>query len=250
MLLVSNAMDWFLAVYNETPFGGVLLCWAAVAIITAVVLSMNRSVIGQVIGFGVSMIGAVWILTYMDLSTFYGLERRSKEIIKNLVIMSLGGVSSALLVSAMLTKPKRKVELRQRAFVRHHLMKAFQILFWFGVIESLLMLVLSSGLALFAQPVATKGQFTGFLVSIVLAGMGLGAAELGKGWNKWEGMSLLIVLGLLSLLTAVFFQSLAGVWHFSPSLVAVTFAVLLVPQLIISLWEWKLNRSRSRTPPL
>ncbi|MDM8190028.1 hypothetical protein EVS84_05460 [Pseudomonas koreensis] len=247
MLLVSNAKDWFFAVYNETPFGGVLFCWAAVAIITAVVLSMNRSVIGQVIGFGVSMIGAVWILTYMDLSTFYGLERRSKEVIKNLVIMSLGGVSSALLVSAMLSKPKPKVELRQRAFVRHHLMKAFQILFWFVVIASLLMLVLSSGLALFAHPVTTKGQFTGFLVSIILASMGLGAAELGKRWYKWEGMSLLLVLGLLSLLIAVFFQALAGVWQFSQPLVVFTFAVLLVLQVSISLWEWKLNRSQTRT---
>ena len=243
MLLVSDAMDCIFAIYNKTPFGGVLLCWAAVAIITAVVLSMNRSVIGQVIGFGVSMVGAVWILTYMDLSTFYGLEKRSKEVIKNLVIMSLGGVSSALLVSAMLSKPDLEDELRQREFVRRHLMKAFQNLFWFGVIASLLMLILSAGLALFAQPVTTKGQFIGFMVSVVVASLGLGAAKVGKRWDKWEGMSLLIVLGILLFLMAVFFQSLLGVWHFSPSLVVVIFVAILMPQVIISFWQWKLNRS-------
>ncbi|XHF30686.1 hypothetical protein OXH62_15215 [Pseudomonas chlororaphis] len=242
MLLVSNAMDWFFDVYNKTPFGGVLLCWAAVAIVTAGVLSVNRSVIGQVIGFGVSMIGAVWILTYMDLSTFYGLEKQSKEVIKNLVIMSLGGVSSALLVSAMLTKPDQQDELRQREFIRHHVMTIFQTLFWFVLVASLLMLILSVGLAFFVQPVTTKGQFIGFMVSIVLASLGLGGAKSGQCWVKWEGIALLLVCGLLILLLAVFLQSLVGVWNFSPSAVAGVFVALLVLQMIASFWQWKLNR--------
>ncbi|QZD70877.1 hypothetical protein [Pseudomonas sp. 3-2] len=238
MLLVSNAMDWFFTFYNTTPFAGVLLCWAAFVFATAVVLSVNRAVIGKMTGFVISMTGTVWILTYMDLSTFYGLEKQGKEVIKNLVIMSLGGVGSALLVSAMLTKPRRRDEIRQREFIRSHVMAVFKILFWFGLFASLLVLILSAGLALFAHPVTTNGQFIGLMVSTVLASVGLPVAEVGKRWVKLQGLLLLTLLGLFMLLLAVFFQSLVGIWLFSPSAVIGSFTAALVCLRFIGFRVW------------
>lgn len=234
MLLINNSMDWFFAIYSKVLFAGVLLCWAAAAMITAVVLSMNRSVIGQLTGFVVSMTGAVWILTYLDLGTFNGMEKQAKEVIKNLVIMTLGGVSSALLVSAMLKDPNQEDDLRQRKFIRRYVMASIGYLFWFGLFASLIMVIVSVGLAFVAEPVTTKGQFMGFISSILLSGLGIAATKVGMTWIRWEGLSLLTLSGILLLLMAIFFQSISGIWNFSSSTVISVFVALLVCQIITS----------------
>ena len=207
--------DVFAWLYNLTPFTGALLLWFLVLVFTASATMSFPTRRGKLAGFGISVVGAVFILGYLETLVLNATGKEIKGVVINLVVMSLGGLGSCLLGVAISKRPS-KAEIEQtRTSIRGWGLAVFEYLLVFILMCSLALSGLCLLLWLFGWPVVTGHTVLGLLVVFSVAAMGCLFISCLRRLMKWEQWGVGLLCGFLLFLLPVYVQAIGGLVSWS-----------------------------------
>lgn len=207
--------DVFVRFYNSSPFSGVLLLWFLVLVLTASVTMNCPTRRGKLAGFGISSVGAVFILGYLETLVLSATNKEFKDVVINLVVMSLGGLGSGLLAVAISRRPSKADIQQTRTFIHGWGLRIFEYLLVFILMCSLALSALCLLLWLFGWPVVTGHTVLGLLVVFSVAAMGCVFISCLRRLMKWEQWGVGLLCGLLLFLLPVYVQAIGGLVSWS-----------------------------------
>ena len=207
--------DVFAWLYNLTPFTGALLLWFLVLVFTASATMSFPTRRGKLAGFGISVVGAVFILGYLETLVLNATGKEIKGVVINLVVMSLGGLGSCLLGVAISKRPS-KAEIEQtRTSIRSWGLAVFEYLFVFILMCSLVLTVFCLPLWRLDWPVVSGHEVTGLLPAFLGAASGCAIVSYLRRLMKWEQWGVAVLFGLLLFLLPVYVQAIWGLVSWS-----------------------------------
>ena len=207
--------DVFAWLYNLTPFTGALLLWFLVLVLTACATMKYPTRRGKLVGFGISVVGAVFILGYLETLVLNATGKEIKGVVINLVVMSLGGLGSGLLAVAISKRPS-KAEIEQSlTSIRNWGLTVFEYLFVFILVCSLVLAAICLLLWLLDWPVVSGQEVTGLLLAFLGAASGCAIVSYLRRLMKWEQLGVAVLFGLLLFLLPVYVQAIWGLVSWS-----------------------------------
>lgn len=226
-------LDGFAWLYNLNRFTGVLLMWFVVLVLTAAVTMNVPSNRGKLWGFALTSAGAVFILLYLE--GLHGVDEDAKGVVRNFVVMTLGGLGSGLLAVAISRGPTPDEDAQTRVFIRDRLLDVAEYSFVFFSVCATTLLAVCGLLSLLGASPATGHEGVSLLVVLLAALLGYGIASRPARMQNWEQLGAGGLVALLLLMLPVYGQALAGWWQWSPAAV-VGFHGFVLAALFRTLW--------------
>ncbi|AIG03557.1 Uncharacterised protein [Pseudomonas fluorescens] len=237
--------DVFAWLYTLTPFTGALLLWFLVLVVTAGVTMKYPTRRGKLAGFGISSVGAVLILGYLEVLTLSATGKELKGVVINLVVMSLGGLGSGLLAVAISEGPS-KAEIEQtRTSIRTWGLTVFEYLFVFVLVCSLVLSAICLPLWFLGWPKVPVHAVLGLLLAFLGAALGCVMVFQLRRLMKWEQLGVGLLFGLLLLLLPVYAQA---VWALVNWSLAAVLGFHLVAGIAMGWTVWRNRLAWQRAP--
>ncbi len=240
-------LDVFARLYNLSPFTFAFIMWFVVLVITASVTMKHPTRRGKLLGFGITSLGAVLILGYLELLTLSATGKEIKGLVTNFVVMSLGGLGSGLLAVAISEGPS-KAEIEQtRTSIRNWGLAVFEYLFVFILLCSLVLVAICLPLWLLDWPVVSGHEVTGLLLAFLGAAAGCAIVSYLRRSMKWEQLGVGVLFGLLLFLLPVYVQAIWGMVSWS---LAAVLGFHGVAGIAMGWTVWRQRLEWQRIPPL
>lgn len=170
---------------------------------------------GKLAGFGISSVGAVFILGYLETLVLSATNKEFKDVVINLVVMSLGGLGSGLLAVAISRRPSKADIQQTRTFIHGWGLRIFEYLLVFILMCSLALSALCLLFWFFGWPVVTGHAVSGLLLVFLVAAMGCAFISYLRRSMKWEQWGVGLLFGLLLFLLPVYVQAIWGLVSWS-----------------------------------
>lgn len=207
--------DVFARLYNLNPFTFAFIMWFVVLVITASVTMKYPTRRGKLVGFGITSVGAMLILGFLQLLTLSDIGKEIKGIVTNFVVMTLGGLGSGLLAVAISEGPTKDESEQARSFVRGLGLTIFEYVFVFILVCALSLSVVCLPLWSLGWPVMTGHAVTSLLVVFLAAALGCVIVAYLRRLKKWEQLGACLLFGWMLLLVPIYVQAIAGLVSWS-----------------------------------